>query len=120
MPTFIATRKLPPAASPQTSFLQINSVNGLRIAEIVVPFPLQIANELLDQNIQGVEYQVHTQTQTPSRNYDQTTFNRQEVNARLAALSAPDLLAGVKLFARSIAISPADPSILVLTFQHGN
>jgi hypothetical protein len=108
----------PGGSTTVTAYLQIRSVSNVRVAEIPVLSPVTVLEEIFDENVQAVEYQLDLKTRSAGRVYGTPGLPRADILTALNALSAADYAAGVKLYARSVVVSPPDPATLILKFQY--
>ncbi|MCA8830543.1 hypothetical protein [Hymenobacter pini] len=97
------------------SYLQIRSTATARVREVPVPTVLQIQSETLDQNAASLSYQLDKNTRVGNRQYGTPDQTLAQVNALLASLSAGELLAGVKLYVKTIPNVAADAATVGLT-----
>ncbi|MCA8831950.1 hypothetical protein [Hymenobacter pini] len=97
------------------SYLQIRSTATARVREVPVPAVLQIQSETLDQNAASLSYQLDKNTRVGNRQYGSPDQTLAQVNALLASLSAGELLAGVKLYVKTIPNVAADAATVGLT-----
>jgi len=102
------------SADQVPTYLEITSVNGLRIRELTVPGPLQIMDEVLDKNATAVRYQVDTNTRLGPRRYGTSNLSLLNVAQDLAALTPADYASGVKLSIYTVATSAPDDSMIAL------
>jgi hypothetical protein len=108
----------PGGSTTVTAYLQIRSISNVRVAEIPVLSPVTVLEEIFDENVQAVEYQLDLKTRSTGRVYGTPGLPRADILTALNALSAADYAAGVKLYARSVVVSPPDPATLILKFQY--
>jgi len=102
------------SADQVPTYLEITSANGLRIRELTIPGPLQIADEVLDKNATAVRYQLDTNTRTGPRRYGTSNLSLLNVAQDLAALTPADYASGVKLSINTVATSAPDDALIAL------